>query len=103
MMVVGYNGILFQDVGSVSNCGIFHKTFVTYKSLGHYHKAPALGYRHETLATQKEGETKRLINDNHQTIWSLYLFRTLDWQIAQRQFAIRSDQFMNMAAVLQSP
>ena len=40
---------------------------------------------------QKEGETKRLIHDNHQTFWSLYLFRTLDWQIAQREFAILLD------------
>ena len=39
-----YNGILFQDVGSVTqSLWNFHKTSVTYKSLGHYHKAPALG------------------------------------------------------------
>lgn len=44
VMVVGYNGILSQDVGSVTkSLWNFHKTSITYKTLEHYHKAPALG------------------------------------------------------------
>ena len=58
MMVVGYNGILFQDVGSVT------------QRLGHYQWAPTLGYRLKKSGIQNQGGTKRLINDNHQTFWS---------------------------------
>ena len=35
--------------------GTFHKTSITYKSLGHYHKALALGYRRDLRYT-KRGE-----------------------------------------------
>ncbi len=46
----------------------FHKTSVTYKGLGHYHKAPALGYRHETLGTvhKKKGR---------QNVWSTIIIK----------------------------
>ena len=76
MMVVGYNGILFQDVGLVKQVlRNFHKISVTCKSLGNYQRAPALNvYRRKTPGTQKGGE----INDSHQTFWSLYLFWILD-------------------------
>ena len=71
MMVVDYNGILFQDVGSVAQSGWnLHKTSITYKSLGHFHKAPALGYRRDSQVYKKMGEP--LINDNYQTFWPLY-------------------------------
>ena len=62
-----------------SALGYRHKTSRTYtKSLGHCQKASALGYHRKTSDTQEEGETKRLINDNHQTFWSLYFFPNLD-------------------------
>ena len=77
-MVVDYNGILFQDVGSITqSLWNFHKTLTTYKILAQCEKAPALGYRRKISGTQEEGETKRLINDNHQTFSSLPLFRAL--------------------------
>lgn len=72
------------------------KTSVTYKSLGHCRRALVLGRITVRLQMHKEGMAKRLlINDNQQLFGSLYLFPTLDWRLAQRKFAIISDQFMN--------
>ena len=69
MMVVGYNGILFQDVGSV-----------TQSLLGHYHQAPALGC---ITVRPKKGR---------QNVWSMIIIKPSENNFC-REYKLRTFDF----------
>lgn len=67
-MAVGYIGIIFQDVGSVTqSLRNFHEGLVTYKSLGHYWKALALGYYRSLGMVHKKRQ--------RQNVWSMIIIK----------------------------
>lgn len=74
MTVVDYNGILFQDVGPVTqSLRNLCMTSVTYKDWGAIKRPQALGYCCKTSSTEREEGKNRLTNENHQPFWSFWL------------------------------